>query len=90
MAAWRRRFLCVLVSIAAALSPAWARLSKSALPAHVHGITRTAWLLVAVVYTQLIIGAVMRHLKAGLAIPTFPHSGSTGNGFHRDGTKESR
>jgi len=33
-----------------------------------------ALLLGAVVYTQLILGAVMRHMQAGLAIPDFPKS----------------
>jgi len=37
-----------------------------------------SWVLVAAVYTQLVVGAVMRHLKAGLAIPTFPRSGLNG------------
>jgi cytochrome c oxidase assembly protein subunit 15 len=71
-------FLCVLVIIAAALSTPWTKLASSASAGNFHGIFRTAWLLVAVVYAQLIIGAVMRHMKAGLAIPTFPHSGLKG------------
>jgi cytochrome c oxidase assembly protein subunit 15 len=69
-------FLCVLVLIAIGLSPRW-----EAVPLHgenLRGICRTGWLLVAAVYTQLVIGAVMRHLKAGLAIPTFPRSGLNG------------
>jgi cytochrome c oxidase assembly protein subunit 15 len=36
------------------------------------GLIRLAVLAVAVVYGQLIVGAVMRHLGAGLAIPTLP------------------
>lgn len=71
-------FLCVLVFIAAALSPAWAKLGESTFVGKASGISKTAWLLVAAVYLQLIIGAVMRHLKAGLAIPSFPHSGMNG------------
>ena len=79
-------FLCVLVFIAAALSPIWFELEKKsprfksddANRARFRTITATSWLLVAAVYIQLIIGAVMRHLKAGLAIPTFPRSGLRG------------
>src|ERR1700677_2800474 len=71
-------FLCVLVIITAALSTAWAKLADSAPAAGMRGISRTAWILVGAVYTQLIIGAVMRHMKAGGAIPTFPHSGLKG------------
>jgi heme a synthase len=33
-----------------------------------------AWALTAIVYTQIIAGALMRHLGAGLAIPDFPLS----------------
>jgi cytochrome c oxidase assembly protein subunit 15 len=71
-------FLCVLVIIAASLSTQWTKLANSASLGNFQGIFRTAWLLVAAVYTQLIIGAVMRHMKAGLAIPTFPKSGLRG------------
>jgi len=72
-------FLCVLVVIAAALSQAWAKLANCATtPGNIRGVALTAWLLVGAVYTQLIIGSVMRHLKAGLAIPVFPHSGLNG------------
>jgi cytochrome c oxidase assembly protein subunit 15 len=71
-------FLCVLVIITAALSTAWAKLGDARPSETTRGISRTAWLLVAAVYTQLIIGAVMRHMKAGLAIPTFPRSGLRG------------
>lgn len=71
-------FLCVLVVVSAALSPAWARLGDSTFARKTSGISRTAWLLVVAVYLQLIIGSVMRHLKAGLAIPVFPHSGLKG------------
>jgi cytochrome c oxidase assembly protein subunit 15 len=63
-------FLCLTVVIAAALSPHWepARGASRRLGA-VKGL---AWAMVAVIYGQLMIGAVMRHLHAGLSIPTFP------------------
>jgi len=67
-------FLCLTVVMAAALSPWWqtaafpTRASRQGVPA-VKGL---AWTLVGAVYCQLMIGAVMRHLHAGLSIPTFP------------------
>jgi heme a synthase len=63
-------FFCLVVTIAVVTSsrwqPAyrWARGSASRLPA----------LAAASVFVQLVIGAVMRHTKAGLAIPDFPLS----------------
>jgi cytochrome c oxidase assembly protein subunit 15 len=71
-------FLCVLVLISVALSPFWMRTEPSAGSSQLRGVCRTSWLLFAVVYTQLVVGAVMRHLKAGLAIPVFPQSGLNG------------
>jgi cytochrome c oxidase assembly protein subunit 15 len=63
-------FLCLTVVMAAALSPRW---SEEAGSRHgVPAVKALAWMLVAAVYCQLMIGAVMRHLHAGLAIPTFP------------------
>jgi cytochrome c oxidase assembly protein subunit 15 len=64
-------FLCLTVVMAAALSPRWEaapRGSTQGLPA----VKRMAWTMVAVIYCQLMIGAVMRHLHAGLSIPDFP------------------
>jgi cytochrome c oxidase assembly protein subunit 15 len=39
----------------------------------------TVWIAVALVYMQLIFGATMRHLGAGLAIPTFPAADPSGS-----------
>ena len=61
--------LCLLVALAALLSTAWRRLAPQ--PAW-EGIGRFGWITAAVIYFQLIVGATMRHLGAGLAIPTFP------------------
>jgi len=60
-------FLCVVTLLALALSPQWMVFSGSS-----RSLTIWAWMLTASVYIQLIFGAVMRHLHAGLAIPTFP------------------
>ena len=49
-----------------------------------------AWMALGVVYLQLIFGATMRHLGAGLAISTFPEVSSAGgfipvvHGMHTD------
>ena len=63
-------FFCLVVTLAVVTSSRWqpvhrwARVSASRLPA----------LAAASVFVQLVIGAVMRHTKAGLAIPDFPLS----------------
>ena len=67
-------FLCLTVVMAAALSPRWneevfpTRASRHGVPA----VKALAWTLVGAVYCQLMIGAVVRHLHAGLSIPDFP------------------
>ncbi|MCX6967204.1 MAG: COX15/CtaA family protein [Verrucomicrobia bacterium] len=63
-------FLCVVTVTALALSPQWPQVQKD--PRVPSGFVRWNWALVAVVSIQLVLGAVMRHLHAGLAIPTFP------------------
>jgi len=63
-------FLCLTVTIAVVTSPRWDPRPAAALaPA-----ARLALLAAAAVFLQLVIGAVMRHTKAGLAIPDFPLS----------------
>lgn len=59
----------LLVALAAVLSPAWTQFA--ARPAF-RSVARLAWFVAALVFLQLIVGATMRHLGAGLAIPTFP------------------
>jgi cytochrome c oxidase assembly protein subunit 15 len=66
--------LCLLVALAAQLSPAWPSVRFAA-----HRPSRLAWTVVAVVFLQLIAGASMRHLGAGLAIPTFPQAAPDGS-----------
>lgn len=63
-------FLAVLVIIAAGLSPRW---TTSGEPGRaILAIRVLSWALVGTIYAQVIVGAVMRHLHAGLAIPDFP------------------
>jgi len=67
-------FLCLTVVMAAALSPRWEAevLATGVLGRGVPAVKALAWTLVGAVYCQLMIGAVMRHLHAGLSIPDFP------------------
>jgi cytochrome c oxidase assembly protein subunit 15 len=61
-------FFCLVVTLAVVTSPAWVE----ARPAKADRAARVAAATVAVVFLQLLVGAVMRHTKAGLAIPDFP------------------
>ena len=63
--------LCLVVALAAVLSPAWRKLVATA---HFRKIARLGWITTGIVFLQLIVGATMRHLGAGLAIPTFPRT----------------
>lgn len=64
-------FFCINVSIAFFTSDFYARLKTMEKgDAPVAG----AWALTALVYAQILAGAVMRHFEAGLAIPDFPLS----------------
>ncbi len=67
--------LCLLVAIATLLSPRWRlRQWKQSWV----GIGKWGWFAAACVYMQLCVGATMRHLGAGLAIPTFPAASASG------------
>ncbi|MEI9896387.1 MAG: COX15/CtaA family protein [Chthoniobacter sp.] len=61
--------LCLVVSLAAVLSPVWPRLTAQ--PTF-RRVARIGWVTTGFVFLQLIAGATMRHLGAGLAIPTYP------------------
>ena len=69
-------FFCLTVALAVVTSPRW----KDRAPASVRAafsadpVARVAAATAAVVFLQLFVGAVMRHTKAGLAIPDFPLS----------------
>jgi len=66
-------FLCLTVVMAAALSPRWENGETFATGGPgVSTVKGLAWTLVGAIYCQLMIGAVMRHLHAGLSIPDFP------------------
>lgn len=61
-------FLCLVVTLALVTSPRW----KAGEPASASPLSRAAAVTAGLVFVQLIAGAVMRHTKAGLAIPDFP------------------
>jgi heme a synthase len=62
-------FFCMTVAIALFTSPGWIRGDRA-----VDDVTlrRTATATTALIYVQILVGAVMRHSDAGLAIPDFP------------------
>lgn len=63
-------FLCLVVGIAVVTSPRWR--SQSAVAGN--RVSRVAAITAGAVFVQLLLGAVMRHTKSGLAIPDFPLS----------------
>lgn len=77
-------FLMLLVALSARISMAQ---SMAQTPRHgsvdfsssVPNPSRAVWISVGLVYMQLIFGATMRHLGAGLAIPTFPAADPSGS-----------
>ena len=62
-------FLGLVVAIAVVTSPHWRPVSG-----RFDGASRLAAVSAGAVFVQLVIGAVMRHTKSGLAIPDFPLS----------------
>jgi len=65
-------FFCMTVAIAIFTSPGWTAGYRSA---HVHTGTRLRWLALTatvLIYSQILVGATMRHTGAGLSIPDFP------------------
>lgn len=62
-------FLCLTVALAVITGPEWTPATR---PPADPGYARLTVAAAATVYCQLILGAVMRHTGAGLAIPDFP------------------
>jgi cytochrome c oxidase assembly protein subunit 15 len=62
-------FFCLVVAIAVVTSPRWQPDGR-----RFESVSRLAGATAGAVFLQLVIGAVMRHTKAGLAIPDFPLS----------------
>ncbi len=70
--------LCLLAVLAALLSRGWIEDSWKLSGASLVPVRRLAWLVVIALFGQLVAGAAMRHLGAGLAIPTFPEADVAG------------
>jgi cytochrome c oxidase assembly protein subunit 15 len=62
-------FFCLVVALAYVTSREWLEAARTPDAA---GLRGAAVLAAAVVYLQLLLGALMRHTGAGLAIPDFP------------------
>ena len=65
-------FFCLMVAIALFTSPRWETTTPPARGADRTPLTALAAATTAIIYLQIIIGALMRHMHAGLAIPDFP------------------
>jgi cytochrome c oxidase assembly protein subunit 15 len=61
-------FFCLTVAIALFTSPGWKREGSGTEPS----VRALATATTVLIYTQILIGATMRHTGAGLAIPDFP------------------
>lgn len=70
-AALAQAFLCLVVALAVVTSGRW-RDGEATPQVGDEPLRRLATAAVALLYLQILVGAVMRHLGAGLAIPTFP------------------
>jgi cytochrome c oxidase assembly protein subunit 15 len=67
-------FFCLMVSIAIFTNPDWGGTQRMAEGGARPPLAMLAGITTAAVYVQILVGAVMRHLGAGLAIPDFPLS----------------
>jgi len=67
-------FFCLTVALAVVTSPRWKERAPASLRLTFAGdpVARIAAATAGVIFLQLLVGAIMRHTKAGLAIPDFP------------------
>jgi cytochrome c oxidase assembly protein subunit 15 len=63
-------FFCITIALAYVTSREW--LTSPATRDDVAGVRGAAMAATAAVFAQLVLGAIMRHIGAGLAIPDFP------------------
>ena len=71
-AATAQAFFCLIVALALFTNPAWQTLPAVTSVGERPRLPLLAAVTTAVIYSQILIGAVMRHMGAGLAIPDFP------------------
>ena len=62
-------FFCLTLTLAVVTSPRW---KNAASPLDDPMLRRAAAFTTLLIYTQILVGATMRHTNAGLAIPDFP------------------
>lgn len=62
-------FFCLTIGLALVTSPGWTK-AQSAVDDPT--LRRVAAVTTAMIYCQIILGATMRHIEAGMAIPDFP------------------
>jgi cytochrome c oxidase assembly protein subunit 15 len=67
-------FFCLTVTIALATSRGWLGAPEGATDAGTPSLATLSGITVAIVYVQILVGALVRHSGAGLAIPDFPLS----------------
>jgi len=65
-------FFCLTIVLALFTSPRWPQLRPRLRDEHGLSLGNLTMVMTAAVYVQLILGAIMRHTKSGLAIPDFP------------------
>ena len=65
-------FFCLMVAIALFTSPRWETMAPLPRAPGRAALTELAVATTAIIYAQMVVGAVMRHMHAGLAIPDFP------------------
>jgi len=71
-AATAQAFFCLTIALALFTNPAWQRLPTVEAAGESPRLPTLAAVTTAVIYLQILVGAVMRHMGAGLAIPDFP------------------
>ena len=64
-------FFCLTIALALFTSPGW---TKAQTAVDDSTLRRVALATTIMVYCQIILGATMRHIEAGLAIPDFPYA----------------
>ncbi|HYV57315.1 MAG TPA: COX15/CtaA family protein [Candidatus Nitrosopolaris sp.] len=67
-------FFCLAVTLAVVTGEGWRRVGPPPISRHAPALPTLAALTTTVVFAQIVVGALMRHMKAGLAIPDFPLS----------------
>jgi len=71
-AATAQAFFCLTIALALFTNPNWQALPRVKSAGERPRLPELAAVTTLVIYSQILIGAVMRHMGAGLAIPDFP------------------